>query len=668
MNPSVEAAEAPTQPFKRPQGFWLVLSGLMLVMLMASLDQTIVSTALPTIVGDLGGLEHISWVVTAYLLALTAVTPLYGKLGDIYGRKIVLQTALVIFLAGSVLCGLSESMFQLIVFRVIQGLGGGGLMVGAQAAIGDIVPPRERGKYSGFFGAVFAVSSVAGPLLGGFLTSNISWRFIFYVNVPIGIFALGVIAIVFKSSAERVKHKVDYPGAASLALTVSMLVLLTTLGGQTYDWLSPEIVGMAVIAIVSLAAFILSEQRAAEPILPISLLRNREFAVMAGMSAIIGFALFGSLTYMPLFQQVVHGLSPTDSGLQLVPMMVGLLIASIFTGLMVTRTGRYKIFPVVGTALAAIGLFLLSTLNVDTSTVTTGLFLFVLGIGIGSTMQILVVAVQNAVRYELLGVATSGVTLFRSVGGSLGTAILGAVFTASLTSNLKSGGLNGGSGTLGVNELAKLPEPAHSVALGAFTDAISTVLLVGCAGAIVAFFVSFLIKELPLRQTIRGDVGDSIGAVTVDDSLRQVGRSLARTVGRDRTRAFVIRLAETAEAPVSPLACWVLSRMNEDSEVTLIKLAETAELSIERMQSAMAELDENELVQPATTLINRSISLAGAEQLRHLYAVRRELLKDLVREWDPDSHPELGEFIEELACELDVEPPPHDAVPAGVRI
>jgi EmrB/QacA subfamily drug resistance transporter len=655
MTPAVATADAPAQGFTRPKGFWLVMSGLMLVMLMASLDQTIVSTALPTIVTDLGGLEHISWVVTAYLLALTAVTPLYGKLGDIYGRKIVLQAALVIFLAGSVLCGLSESMFQLIIFRVIQGLGGGGLMVGAQAAIGDIVPPRERGKYSGFFGAVFAVSAVAGPLLGGFLTTNISWRFIFYVNVPIGIFALFVIGVVFKASTEHVKHKVDYAGAAALALSISMLVLLTSLGGGTYDWLSVEIVGMAVVSVLALVAFVLIEQRAAEPILPISLLRNREFIVMAGMSAIIGFALFGSLTYMPLFQQVVHGLSPTDSGLQLVPMMTGLLIMSIITGLLVTRTGRYKIFPVIGTALAAIGLYLLSTLTAETSSVTTGIYLFILGIGLGSTMQILVVAVQNAVPYELLGVATSGVTLFRSVGGSLGTAILGAVFTASLTGNLKDGGLDAGGATLGVNELAKLPEPAHTAALTAFTEAISTVLLVGCAGAAIAFLVSFLIKELPLRETVRGDVADSIGAVTVDDSLRHVGRGLARAVGRDRTRAFVVRLAERADAPVSPRACWLLSRINEEPEVSLAALAERSGADLD---SALDELDEAGCVEASTTLINRSLTPEGAVLLKRLYATRRELLREIVIDWDPDTHPELAEFIEELACELDLEPPP----------
>src|SRR3954462_12929696 len=339
----------------------VVVSGLMLVMLLASLDQTIVSTALPTIVGELGGLEHLSWVVTAYLLAVTAVTPLYGKLGDLYGRKIVLQGALVLFLVGSALCGLAQGMTELIAFRAVQGLGGGGLMVSAQASIGDVVPPSERGRYSGLFGAVFGISSVAGPLIGGFLTTNISWRSIFYVNLPLGVLALVVLGFTLPSVTERRRHAIDYAGTALLAVGLSAIILLTTLGGNTFDWGSPEIVGMGIVGVACLAALTVVERRGPRPILPPALFRNRVFVVTSAVALVVGFALFGALTYLPLFQQVVRGYSPTASGLQLLPVMGGLLVSSIVSGQVITRTGRYKAWPIAGTAVAAIGMWLLSS-------------------------------------------------------------------------------------------------------------------------------------------------------------------------------------------------------------------------------------------------------------------------------------------------------------------
>ncbi|HEX3909606.1 MAG TPA: MDR family MFS transporter, partial [Solirubrobacteraceae bacterium] len=335
-------AEVPKDGVGARHPLALVFSGLLLVMFLAALDQTIVATALPTIVGDLGGLSHISWVVTAYLLAQTVVTPLYGKLGDMFGRKVVLQGALLLFLAGSALCGLSQNLDELIAFRALQGLGGGGLMVSAQAAIGDVVPPRERGRYTGLFGAVFGLASVAGPLLGGFLTGAVSWRWIFYVNLPLGAVALLVLGATLPAASERVHRTIDYLGTALLAAGLSAIVLLASLGGTSVAWGSPVIVGLGVGGVVLIGLFAFAERYAQEPVLPMRLLRNRVFASTSAVGFIVGFALFGAVTYLPLFLQVVKGASPTGSGLQLVPLMGGLLVTSIASGQVITRTGHYK--------------------------------------------------------------------------------------------------------------------------------------------------------------------------------------------------------------------------------------------------------------------------------------------------------------------------------------
>jgi EmrB/QacA subfamily drug resistance transporter len=345
--------EPAVQPARSHRQILFIFSGLILGMLLAALDQTIVATALPTIVGELGGLEHLSWVVTAYLLAATVSTPLYGKLGDLYGRKRIFQLAIVVFLVGSVLAGMSRSMAELIGFRALQGLGGGGLMVIAQAIIADVVTPRERGRYQGYFGAVFGGAMVAGPLAGGFFTDHFTWRWVFYINLPLGLAALAVTSVALRGRSATVRHQVDYLGASLLAGAVTCLVLLATWGGSQYPWSSPLIIGLGVAAVALLAVFVPVERRAAEPVVPLELFRNPTFGVASAVSLIIGFAMFGVISFLPLFLQLVGGASATNSGLLLLPLMLGLLSASMASGQVITRTGRYKAFPVLGTAVAA---------------------------------------------------------------------------------------------------------------------------------------------------------------------------------------------------------------------------------------------------------------------------------------------------------------------------
>jgi len=481
----------------------IILPGLLLAIMLAMLDQLVVSTALPRIVGDLGGVTHLSWVVTAYVLASTVTTPLYGKLGDLYGRKRLLIIAIVIFLVGSALSGLSQTMVQLIAFRALQGLGAGGLLVGAIATIGDLVSPRERGQYMGYIMGAMTLAMIAGPLVGGYITDSLSWRWIFYINMPVGGAALIYLALTLHMPRRLVQHKVDYLGAAVLAVAATSIILLTTWGGTQYPWSSAPIEGLAALALVSTAAFLMVEARAAEPILPLHVFRNRNFSLAIGMSFLLGLAMFGALTFLPLYQQTVQHLSATGSGLMLIPMMLGSTVTTLIAGQITTKTGRYKALPIVGGAIMAVGMFGLTTLSVTTTLLVSGLIFVVIGVGMGFLMQITTLVVQNSVRPDEMGVASSSRTFFQQIGGSIGVAAFGAVFARRLTDvmavRLPGVHLNAGGGQFNPATVNHLPLLVRHDVFYAITQAVTSVFWLAAPATAVVFVLAWFIKEVPLR-------------------------------------------------------------------------------------------------------------------------------------------------------------------------
>ena len=490
-----------------PRQIQIVFIGLMAGMLLGALDQTVVSTALPTIVGELGGLEHLSWVITAYLLTATTSMPLYGKLSDIYGRKVLYQFGIVVFLIGSLLSGLSQNMVELILFRGMQGLGAGGIMTMAQAIIGDLVSPRERGRYQGYLGTVFAVSAVAGPLLGGFFTDQVTWRWVFYINIPVGVAALAVSWTVLRLPARRFEHRIDYLGAALLVSGVSSLLLLATWGGVEYAWDSPTIIGLGVLGAVLIGLFVLQESKVDEPLLPLRLFAERVFSVANAIGFILGMAMFGAIAYLPLYFQVVRGTSATMSGLRLLPLMAGMMVTSVASGQIISRVGRYRVFPIVGTAVMAVGAYLLSRLSPTTSPWEAAVYMTVLGIGLGLVLQVIVLAVQNAAPHEDLGAATAGVNLFRSLGSAFGVSIFGSILNNRLSYHLAQSipadvvaQIGKRTLTASPEQLKALPPAIHDAVVHSFSLSLQTVFLSAVPLMVVAFLVSWLLREIPLRE------------------------------------------------------------------------------------------------------------------------------------------------------------------------
>ncbi|MEU2428880.1 MDR family MFS transporter [Streptomyces sp. NPDC007861] len=492
----------------QPRSVRVVLLALMIAMLLAMLDNMIIGTAMPTIVGELGGLAHLSWVVTAYTLATAASTPIWGKLGDMYGRKGVFLTSIVIFLIGSALSGMAQDMGQLIGFRAVQGLGAGGLMVGVMAIIGDLIPPRERGKYQGMMAGVMALAMIGGPLVGGTITDHWGWRWSFYINLPLGAFALVMLTIVLhlpkRDRAERAaaKGRIDYLGAALLTVGITAIVLVTTWGGTEYAWDSAVIMELIAIGVVSLVGFVFVETKAADPMIPLHIFRSRNFTLMSVIGFLVGFVMFGAVLFLPLFQQSVQGASATNSGLLLLPMLLSMMAVSLIAGRTTTNTGKYKIFPIIGGGLMTAGLFLLAQMDTGTSRLTSGLYMAVLGAGMGFLMQITMLVAQNSVELKDMGVASSSTTLFRTLGSSFGVAIMGALFTGRVEDEMAARGgsaITQQSAQLDAASLAKLPEQVREAYQFAVASGTHAAFLLGSAVAVLGFVAAFFVKEVPLK-------------------------------------------------------------------------------------------------------------------------------------------------------------------------
>ena len=622
----------------------LAFATIALGMLLAALDGTIVSTALPTIVGDLGGGNHVSWVVTSYLLAQTAITAVVGKFGDQFGRKLVFQISVTVFIVGSMLCGLAEGMTWLIVSRAVQGLGAGGLTVTATALIADIIPLRERGKFQGSLGAVFGIATVIGPLVGGLLTDNASWRWCFYVNVPIAAIVIVAAHFTIPRVPGGAKPRIDYAGMVAVALGASMLVLATSLGGTTYPWRSWQIAGLLIGGLVVLAVFVLVESRAAEPILPLRLFRSRVFANCCALSFVVGFTMLGSMTFLPTFFQYVDGVSATSSGFRMLPLVIGLLITATTSGNIVSKTGRYKVFPVVGGLVMALGLYLLSLMGPSTSVGLSSLYLFILGLGIGLSMQVLTIIVQSSVAYSDLGVATSGVTFFRTMGSAFGASIFGSLYANFLADRLPSAVAE----SPGVSpadlatpsELHQLDDSVIAPIVNAYADALSQVFLWAVPVALLAFVLALFLPQVRLGNDLAPSANDLGGGFGAPESLSNdevLGRRIANLLYGTR-RDLVLDLLGSDMDGLDAARIWALVQVHgltvADRKADVTQIAHARALPAAILEPAFAELIVDGFAEGSVHDLR--MTPAGHAAIAELRDRLRDWVLDNLADIDPD--------------------------------
>ncbi|HVX35483.1 MAG TPA: MFS transporter [Hyphomicrobium sp.] len=655
QHPTLENSDDPQGEARRRVA---IFGALTLVLLLASLDQTVVSTALPTIVREIGGLSHLSWIVTAYLLATTIVVPLYGKLGDLFGRRIILQAAVIIFLVGSALCGLAQNLPELIAFRIVQGLGGGGLIVTAVAVVGDVVPPRERGRYQGFFGGIFGLSTVLGPLIGGFIVDNLSWRWIFLINLPFGLAALVVINRTFRPHSRTTRVEIDYVGASLLAIALTSVVTITSLGGTLAREAPVSMFAISALGLMALGLFLYAESVVPDPLLPLTLFKRRAFVIATSVGFIVGMALFGSITLMPVYLQVVQGLDPTSAGLHMTPMMLGVFVSSVTSGQIISRIGRYKIFPIVGTALMTLGLVLLSGITLETSAEMASVYMLCLGLGLGMVMQILVMSVQNAVAYEQLGVATSGTTLFRSIGGSVGAALFGGIFSYTLQHKLNASGPELSGIGNDPAAIAALTEPLLSTYHGLFVESLRPVFMTAAALAFTSFLLTFGIREVPLRTSLAPEpANDPLQMLRDATSLEELERIVERNTARENRWRVYQDSAKRVGVNLEPDEYWLLARVGErggresrselEKRLTLDEKV-SARLFAALLASGMAAKVGSDVVE---------LTPDGRAAYDRLLRKREDDLRHMLSEWDRNEHPEVRALLREMASSFARTPP-----------